>query len=260
MKLCLLAGAGELPKVFLRKAKEKGVEVFVAGVKGVTDVPADEYFPLGNLERLLKSLEKRSIDQIVMLGKFEPSLLFSHLLTLDRLALRILQKAKDRRPQTLVKTLMQELESVGYQFPDPRPFLEELLAPAGEISPFKPSPQAMEDGLWGFPLAKEIATLDIGQTLVVKEKTVLSVEAMEGTQKAIERVGKLAGKGCRVIKTARKSQDFRVDVPTVGPKTLEAIRKVGGDALFVEAGKVYILEKEKMKELSKKYCIALYGL
>ena len=260
MKLCLVAGSGDLPKAFLKKAKEKGIEVFVVGVKGITDLPTDEYIPLGKVGRLVKTLEKKGIKNIVLLGKFEHSLIFSSLLTLDELALSILKKSKDKKPQTIVKTLIEELESMGFEFPDPKPFLEDLLAPKGRISSFDPSQEAMEDGLWGFPIAKEIASLDIGQTIVVKEKTVVSVEAMEGTQKAIERAGELAGKGCRVIKTARKSQDFRIDVPTVGPKTLEAIKNIKGDALFVEAGKVYLLEREKMERLAERYKIAIYGL
>lgn len=260
MKLCLVAGSGELPKVFFKKAKDMGLEVFVAGVKGITDIPADEYFPLGKLGRLVKSLQSRNIKNIVLLGKFEHSLIFSHLLTLDELALKVLHKAKDKKPHTIVKTLIEELESIGFQFPDPRPYLQELLAPAGKLTSFEPSEEAMEDGLWGFSIAKEIASLDIGQTIVVKGKAVVSVEAMEGTQKAIERAGELAGRGCRVIKTARKTQDYRIDVPTVGPKTVEAIRKIRGDTLFVEAGKVYILEKEKTVKLAERYGIAIYGL
>ena len=155
---------------------------------------------------------------------------------------------------------MEELEVLGFEFPDPKPYLEELLAPAGKISSKEPSKEAMEDGLWGFPIARQIADLDVGQTIVVKDKAVVSVEAMEGTQKAIERAGELAGKGCRVIKVARRSQDFRIDVPTVGPKTIEAIKKIKGDTLFVEAGKVYLLEKEKLIKLADNYGIAVYGL
>ncbi|RME13239.1 MAG: LpxI family protein, partial [Aquificota bacterium] len=231
-----------------------------AGVKGITDLPADEYFPLGKVGRLLRALERRGIKDIVMLGKFEHSLIFSHLLTLDELALKVLKKAKDKKPQTLVRTLMEELQALGFQFPDPRPYLEELLAPEGLMSTNEPSEEAMEDGVWGFLIARQIADLDIGQTIVVKEKAVVSVEAMEGTQKTIERAGQLAGRGCRVIKVARKSQDFRIDVPTVGPKTLEAIKKIKGDALFVEAGKVYLLEREKLIKLADRYGISLYGL
>jgi DUF1009 family protein len=99
---------------------------------------------------------------------------------------------------------MDELEEMGFEFIDPKPYLEELLAGKGTLNSLGPSSQAMEDGLFGFPIAKEIAQLDVGQTIVVKEGTVVSVEAMEGTQEAIYRAGKLAGRGCRVIKVARK--------------------------------------------------------
>lgn len=232
----------------------------MVGVKGITSIEADVYLPLGKVGTLVKLLEKHHINKIVLLGKFEHKLLFSHLLTLDSLALKILKRAKDRRAQSLIRALMDELEEMGFEFIDPKPYLEELLAGRGTLNSLEPSSQAMEDGLFGFPIAKEIAQLDVGQTIVVKEGTVVSVEAMEGTQEAIYRAGKLAGKGCRVIKVARKNQDFRIDVPTVGLDTLEALRHIKADALFLEAGKVYIVDKDKFLKLADKYKISVVGL
>jgi DUF1009 family protein len=260
VKLCLVAGSGSLPTAFVKKAKELGDEVFVVGVKDITSIEANAYLPLGKVGTLVKLLEKHNINKIVLLGKFEHKMLFSHLLTLDSLALKILKRAKDRRAQSLVKALMDELEEMGFEFIDPKPYLEELLAGKGTLNSLGPSSQAMEDGLFGFPIAKEIAQLDVGQTIVVKEGTVVSVEAMEGTQEAIYRAGKLAGKGCRVIKVARKSQDFRIDVPTVGLDTLEALRQIKADTLFLEAGKVYIVDKDKFLKLADKYKISVVGL
>jgi len=260
VKVCLVAGSGSLPTAFVKKAKELGDEVFVVGVKGITSIEANAYLPLGKVGTLVKLLEKHNINKLVLLGKFEHKLLFSHLLTLDSLALKILKRAKDRRAQSLVRALMDELEEMGFEFIDPKPYLEELLAGRGTLNSLEPSSQAMEDGLFGFPIAKEIAQLDVGQTIVVKEKTVVSVEAMEGTQEAIYRAGKLAGRGCRVIKVARKSQDFRIDVPTVGLDTLEALRQIKADALFLEAGKVYIVDKEKFLKHADKYKISVVGL
>jgi len=260
VKLCLVAGSGSLPTAFVKKAKELGDEVFVVGVKGITSIEADAYLPLGKVDTLVKLLEKHNINKLVLLGKFEHKLLFSHLLTLDSLALKILKRAKDRRAQSLIRALMDELEEMGFEFIDPKPYLEELLAGKGTLNSVEPSSQAIEDGLFGFPIAKEIAQLDVGQTIVVKEGTVVSVEAMEGTQEAIYRAGKLAGKGCRVIKVARKSQDFRIDVPTVGLDTLEALRQIKADALFLEAGKVYIVDKDKFLKLADKYKISVVGL
>lgn len=260
MKLCLVAGSGSLPVAFVKKAKELGDEVFVVGVKGITSIEANAYLPLGKVGTLVKLLEKHHINKIVLLGKFEHKLLFSDLLTVDSLALKILKRAKDRRAQSLVRALMDELEEMGFEFIDPKPYLEELLAGKGALNRLEPSSQAMDDGLFGFPIAKEIAQLDVGQTIVVKEGTVVSVEAMEGTQEAIYRAGKLAGKGCRVIKVARKNQDFRIDVPTVGLDTLEALRQIKADAIFLEAGKVYIVDKDKFLKLADKYKISVVGL
>lgn len=260
MKVCLVAGSGSLPVAFVKKAKELGDKVFVVGVKGITSIEANAYLPLGKVGTLVKLLEKHHINKIVLLGKFEHKLLFSHLLTLDSLALKILKRAKDKRAQSLVRALMDELEEMGFEFIDPKPYLEELLAGKGALNRLEPSSQAMDDGLFGFPIAKEIAQLDVGQTIVVKEGTVVSVEAMEGTQEAIYRAGKLAGRGCRVIKVARKSQDFRIDVPTVGLDTLEALRQIKADALFLEAGKVYIVDKDKFLKLADKYKISVVGL
>jgi DUF1009 family protein len=255
-----VAGSGSLPVAFVKKAKELGDEVFVVGVKGITSIEANAYLPLGKVGTLVKLLEKHNINKVVLLGKFEHKLLFSHLLTLDSLALKILKRAKDRRAQSLIRALMDELEEMGFEFIDPKPYLEELLAGKGTLNRLEPSSQAMEDGLFGFPIAKEIAHLDVGQTIVVKEGTVVSVEAMEGTQEAIYRAGKLAGKGCRVIKVARKSQDFRIDVPTVGLDTLEALRQIKADAIFLEAGKVYIVDKDKFLKLADRYKISVVGL
>jgi len=260
VKVCLVAGSGSLPTAFVKKAKELGDEVFVVGVKGITSIEADVYLPLGKVGILVKLLEKHNINKIVLLGKFEHKLLFSHLLTLDSLALKILKRAKDRRAQSLIRALMDELEEMGFEFIDPKPYLEELLAGKGTLNSLEPSSQAMEDGLFGFPIAKEIAQLDVGQTIVVKEGTVVSVEAMEGTQETIYRAGKLAGKGCRVIKVARKSQDFRIDVPTVGLDTLEALRQIKADVIFLEAGKVYIVDKDKFLKLADRYKISVVGL
>jgi len=260
VKLCLVAGSGSLPVAFVKKAKELGDEVFVVGVKGITSIEANAYLPLGKVGTLVKLLEKHHINKIVLLGKFEHKLLFSHLLTLDSLALKILKRAKDRRAQSLIRALMDELEEMGFEFIDPKPYLGELLAGRGTLNSLEPSSQAMEDGLFGFPIAKEIAQLDVGQTIVVKEGTVVSVEAMDGTQEAIYRAGKLAGKGCRVIKVARKNQDFRIDVPTVGLDTLEALRQIKADAIFLEAGKVYIVDKDKFLKLADRYKISVVGL
>ncbi len=260
MRIGLIAGRGKLPEIFRIEAVKKGAEVITAGVKGITDIETNETFPLGKVGRLVKFFKKKEVSKIVMLGKFEHKLIYSSLLNFDLKALSILRRSKDRRPASLIKAFMEALEEEGFEFIDPRPYLEEILADEGVMGRKRPSEEAMEDGLFGFLIAKELAELDVGQTVVVKDRAVVAVEAMEGTQETIRRGGELGGKGIRVVKVARKSQDFRVDVPAVGIETLDMLKRVGADALFLEAGKVYIVEKEKFIRYADRLNIPVVGL
>ncbi len=261
MTLCLIAGKGYLPKEFVDFAKQKGEEVFVVGVKGITDLaPVHETISIGKVGKLIKILKKESVKKIVMLGKFEPKLLYTSIFQFDTKAFQILRRAGDRKPATLIRTFMEVLEEEGFEFVDPKPYLQPLLAEEGQMTRKKPSVEALEDGRFAFPIAKEIAQLDVGQTLVVKNRAVVAVEAMEGTQETIRRGAKIAGKGIRVVKVARKKQDFRIDVPVVGLETLELLREVKADALFLEAGKVYISRKEEFLKLADRWGIPVVGL
>ncbi len=259
-KLGLIAGYGELPREFIEKATGKGYEVISVGVEGITDFRTDYIVPFGKVGKLLKIFEKEGVEGVVMLGKFEHKLIFSDILKIDLTTFNLLRKAKDKKPETLIKTFISFLEEKGFRVVDPRPIMSELLAEEGSINNVSLDKKTLEEALWGFPIAKEIASLDVGQTVVIKDKAVVAVEAMEGTQETIKRAGKLAGKGTTVIKVARKNQDFRIDVPTVGEETLKVMKEVGAKALFLEAGKVYVVRKERFKKLADEFKIAVYGL
>ncbi len=258
--VCLLAGAGRLPQNFVEEARKKGISVFSVGVKGITDFKTDATVPIGKVGKFVKLLRERDIKDIVMLGKFEHRYIYTQLFRFDLKALSIYKRARDKKPASLIKAFIDFLEEEGFRFIDPKPVLEGLLAEEGGMNSVGISPEALEDGKFGFKIAKEIAELDIGQTLVVKGKAVVAVEAMEGTQETIKRASKLAGKRFRVIKVARKSQDFRVDVPTVGIETLRAMREGGADCLFLEAGKVFIIDKPLFLEEAEQSGICVYGL
>lgn len=259
-RLGLIAGYGELPQEFVEKAFQKGYEVISVGVEGITNFKTHYTIPFGKIGKLLNIFEKEKVEGVVMLGKFEHRLVFSELLRLDWTTFNLLRKLKDKKPETLIRAFINFLEEKGFPVIDPKPILSELLAEEGSINSILPDEKALQDARWGFPIAKELASLDIGQTIVVKDKAVVAVEAMEGTQETIERAGRLAGKGTVVIKVARKNQDFRIDVPTVGEDTLKVMKKVGARALFLEAGKVYIVRKESFKKLADEFKIAVYGL
>ena len=258
-KIALIAGYGTLPREFINEAKRLGVDVISIGVKGITNFPTDYSLPIGKVGKLLKILEKEKAYSIVMLGKFEHKLAITDLISLDTKALEILRKSPDRRPETLLKTFVGVLEQEGFKFIDPFPFLKNLTAPEGVLTKKEPSEEAWEDCKFAFPIAKEIASLDIGQTIVVKKKAIVAVEAMEGTQETILRGGKVGGKGTRVVKVARKKQDFRFDTPVVGPLTVEAMKRAGADALFVEAGKVLITDRENFFKKANSFKIAVAG-
>ncbi len=260
MGIGLIAGKGRLPEVFREQAKKTGEKVVTIGIEGVTTINSDYTIPIGKVGKLMKILEKEKAQRIVMLGKFEHRLIFTSLLNFDFMGLGILRKAKDRKPETIVKTFMETLEEKGFEFIDPRPYLTSILAGEGPLTRSVPSREALEDGRFGMPIAKELASLDIGQTIVVKDKAVVAVEAMEGTQETIIRGGKIAGKKTRVIKVARKEQDFRIDVPGVGVETLEAMKESGADALFIEANKVFVIDGDKFYKTADRYRIPVYGL
>jgi DUF1009 family protein len=260
MIIGLIAGKGELPKVFKKEAEEKGNKVLVFGVKGITEMESHYTLPIGQVGKLIKILERENVQGLVMLGKFEHNIIFSQILNIDLTGLSILRRAKDKMPQSIISAFIDTLEEKGFEFIDPRPYLGRLLAGEGTLTKIKPSVEAMEDGVFGFPLAKRIATMDIGQTLVVKDKAVVAVEAMEGTQKTIERAGKIAGKGTRIIKVAREKQDFRIDVPGVGLDTLRAMKRAGADALFLEAGKVFVIDGEIFFREAERLKIPVYGM
>ena len=260
MPIGLIAGKGRLPEVFKEEAQKKGESVVVVGVKGITDMPADDYLPPGKVGKLIKTFKKKGVDKVVMLGKFEHRLIYTSMLQFDLKALSVLRRSKDRRAVSIVRAFMELLEEEGFEFIDPKPFLENLLAQEGVMGRREPTAEAMEDGTFGFLIAKEVAELDIGQTVVVKDKAVVAVEAMEGTQETIKRGGELGGKGTRVVKVARKRQDFRIDVPTVGVDTLSALKSARADALFLEAGKVYIIDREKFLRTADRLGIPVVGL
>jgi len=259
-KIGLIAGFGKLPLEFKKSALKKGYEVLTVGVEGITDFDCDYVIPFGKVGRLIKILEEEKTHSLVMLGKFEHRFALTDVFRFDVTGFQILSKAKDRKPETLIKTFMEYMEKRGFKFIDPKPFLENILADRGSMTRRKPDKKTLEEALWAFKIAKTIASMDVGQTIVVKDKAVVAVEAMEGTQETIKRGGSIAGKGCIVVKVARKNQDFRIDVPTVGEETLKVMKEVGAKALFLEEGKVFIVEKEDFLKRADELGICVYGI
>jgi len=264
-KLALLAGGGELPLEFLKGARERGEGVITFALKGITDRSAEklsektvwiEPFKLG---KFLKELEREGVERLVFLGKIEHKIAFS-LSSFDLTAVRLLLSLKDRKPETLIRAVFKEVEKRGIKVIEPTPYLKNALLKDGETIGKKPTKRELEEALEGLKVAKQIASLDIGQSVVIKEGSVVAVEAVEGTDECIKRGAELGGKGFIVCKAARREQDMRIDVPTVGPQTVRLIKALGGKGLAVEAEKTFILNKREIERICGEGGIFVIGI
>jgi DUF1009 family protein len=277
-RLVILSGKGELPHIFKKLSKEKGYEAFTVGVRGITDRKTDFVVPFLGFKQFEELLLKLERPQIVMLGKFDQKLsvvLYNSLLQKLKsfffteqfeenygIYKVIKEKAKNKQPKELVVSFIRYMEDKGFSFL-PSHAIQEIAQPllagegvlAGEIEE-----KEIEDLKGIFKIAKQIADWDIGQTITVKDGTIVAVEAVEGTNETIRRTCKLVGKGFSVIKVARTVQDFRIDVPTVGMETLKLLKKCRVKNLILEAGKVFIVPKVEFLKEAKKAGIKVIGL
>jgi len=254
MRIGLLAGSGKLPAEFLKSAKGKGYQTVLFAIQGITERDiynlADKVHEIKpfKLGKFLSLLKKENLSKIAILGKVEHKEALS-LKNLDFKAVTFMLKLKDKRAEGVIGGIIREIESVGVEVINPEPFLSHLLPEKGVICG-RITSDIEKDITFGFKIAKEIATLDVGQTVVVKSGIVIAVEGIEGTDKCIERAGNLTGGDFVVCKAARKNQDMRIDVPTVGITTLETIAKYKGKALCIEAKKTFIPEMDKFKKVA----------
>ncbi len=262
--LGLLAGKGDLPLEFLKIASERRKEIVVFALEGITDKRVETLsskvfwikpFKLG---KLIKSLKTSRIKELAVLGKIEHRTAFS-LKNLDLAAAKILLSVKSKRPEELIKRVFREIEKAGVEIIDPTPYLKHLLPERG-ILVGNPSERVIKDVRFGMQVAKKVASLDIGQTVVVKEGAVIAVEGVEGTDECIKRGASLAGEGFVVCKAAREKQDMRIDVPTVGIETVKLVASLGGKAIAVEAGRTFLLERNRLLEEALKKKISVLAL
>ena len=264
MKVGLLAGKGELPLEFLKSARNRGIETITFALEGIANSEVEKYsnkviwikpFKLG---KFLKVLKKEKISEIAILGKVEHKSAIS-LNGFDLKALTFLASLRDRKPETIIKGIISEIEKVGVKVIDPTEYLFHLLPEPGVICG-RFTDELKKEAKFGMRIAKEIASLDIGQTVVVKDKTVIAVEGIEGTNRCIERGAELSGKGFIVCKAARKNQDMRVDVPTVGAETVELIGRLKGKALIFEAKKTFLLNRKKVIKIAQSCGITIVAV
>jgi UDP-2,3-diacylglucosamine hydrolase len=260
--LGIIAGNGVYPRLLADSARKAGVKkIIAAAFAGETDSALEQHVDLlewmrvGQLNRLLKFFRAQNIHHAVMAGQIAPKNLFD--LRPDWKALMLLGKLKQRNAETIFAAIADELAKVDVDLLPATTFLENSLAPDGLIGGPKLTRSEEEDVEFGRKIAKEIARLDIGQTVIVKNGTIVAVEAFEGTNDAIKRGGALARKGAVMVKVAKPNQDVRFDVPVIGVETIRIAAEVKLRVIAVEAGRTLLLERDAIIDLAKSAGISI---
>lgn len=262
----LVAGRGNYPLLLARAAKDAGVDkLVVVALRGETEKAIEEladhveWLAVGQLEKTIKCFLRHEVGHLIFAGQIRPSRLFTGFRP-DLRAIKTMAKLKAKNADTIFSALGSEFEKDGLNILPATTFMEEHLAALGPMGRRQPGKACLADVEFGRCIAREVSRLDIGQTVVVKDGTVLAVEAFEGTDKAVLRGGELGKGDVTVVKVAKPEQDMRFDVPCVGELTVETLRQAGARALAVEAGRVLFLDKQAVVAAFDKAKIAVVGI
>lgn len=260
----MIAGNRSLPLLFAQQARSMGVKRLVAAAfEGETDpalatlVDDIVWLKVGQLSKLISVFTDRDVKRCVMVGQIAPKNLYD--LRPDLRAMAVLLRLKEKNAHTIFGAIADELKKDGVELIDALPWLTPLMPADGfQIGP-KSSAEQKADVEFGFKIAKEVSRLEIGQTVVVKNGTVLAVEGFEGTDKCLARGGELAGKngGAVAVKVAKIGHDMRFDIPCIGAQTLETCASAGISVLALEAGKTLLLEREACEKFAAKNKISV---
>lgn len=260
--LGIIAGNGVYPRLLADAARKAGVKkIIAAAFTSETDpaleqhVDVLEWMRVGQLNRLLKFFRVQDIHHAIMAGQIAPKNLFD--LRPDWKALMLLGKLKQRNAESIFAAIAHELANVDVDLLPATTFLEDSLAPSGLIAGPKLSRQEEADVDLGWKIAKEIARLDIGQTVIVKNGTIVAVEALEGTNEIIKRGGTLARKSAVMVKVAKPNQDMRFDVPVIGVETIRIAAETKLRVIAIESAKTLLLERDAIIDLANRANISI---
>jgi len=262
--LGLIAGNGEFPLLVLDEARRRGVEVVALAIEGETDSRIEDrgatvhWIGLGEVSRCIKLFKKAGVNRAIMAGQVKHKKIFRSLRP-DPGLLRVLSRMKSRNTDAILGAVADVLAEEGIQLLDSTSLLRSWVATEGVLGKRKPSAGEKKDIAFGLRMAREIARLDVGQTVVVRGGAVVAVEAMEGTDETIRRAGGIVSGGLTVAKVARPSQDMRFDVPVVGPRTIEVMADVGCTVLALQAERTLLLERETLVEKANDSKIVVIG-
>lgn len=280
-RLGLIAGSGPLPLQVVREAGRLGIPVTVAAILEETD-PAIEtlaqqtgspvsvhWMGVGQLGRLLKTFKREAVDKALMVGRVRHVRIFApgsrtpldHLKQLpDLRMIRLLSSLRRKNTGSLIEAVIGVLEEEGIELVDSTLFLRDLLATEGVMTRRAPTAEEARDFEYGRSIAREIARMDLGQTIVVKDQAVVAVEAMEGTDETIRRASRLvSSERLTVVKVSRPKQDMRYDVPVVGPRTLDVFEQCHVTAVAIDAGRTLMVDKPDLLARADTLKISMVG-
>ena len=261
----LIAGDGILPVEMARHAKENGFEVICVSLANDNLKELKKYcskvysFCPGEVQKIEDTLKAEGIKQITFLGKVSKTILIKRP-KFDARALDFIKKAIRLNDDKVMLMIIEELEKIGVTILDQTLFIKNLMIPSGVLGKLKPTEQQMEDVNYGFWLAKEMGKVDVGQSVVIKDKMIMAVEAIEGTDMCIKRGAKFAKRNAVVVKVSKPFQDKRFDIPAIGLRTLRTMHKYKADLIAVEANETIIVDQEKVVEYADKHGIVILAV
>lgn len=250
-KIGLIAGNGNFPIAFAKAAKLKGLEVVAVAHEGETMpdladwVDGIFWVKVGQLGKLIKIFKQQGVRDVLMAGGIKKTRLFGGAMP-DLRGAALLAKMIHKKDDSMLRAVAEELESEGITVRESTLYLDSIIAREGVLTKTKPSKDELLDIRFGWHMAKEIGRLDIGQTVVVKDQAILAVEAIEGTDEAIKRGGKLCGRGAVVVKVCKPEQDLRFDLPAIGPRTIRSMKEADAACIAVEADRTIIIEMDSV--------------
>jgi DUF1009 family protein len=277
MRYGLIAGNGRFPFMVVAGAKQAGVALSVAAIREETDPKLEDevdrltWVGIGQLGKMIRFFKGEGVEKAIMAGQVKHVQIFSRAVP-DARMLKMLLKLPRRNTNSLIGAVAEELASEGIDLIDSTYFLQDSLPQPGNLTNRKPNAAERADVEYGLEIAREMASLDLGQTIVVRGKACVAIEAMEGTDETIRRAGellrgrqaprrlRLTSGSLTVLKLSKPDQDMRFDVPVVGIPTIETMIAAGATCLCISAGKTLMFDRDEMLALADKKKIAILAV
>ena len=261
----LIAGNGQLPVHLAKNAKENGLSVIAISLSSDNRNELKKYcdkvydFAPGEVLKIKNTLEKEGIKQLTFIGKVSKSLVVKRP-RFDSLAIEFLKRAKRLNDDAIMLFLVEELKKLGITVLDQTIFIKNLMVPRGILGKIQPDEALLSDVEYGYKIAKEMGELDIGQSVVIKDRMIMAIEAIEGTDKCIKRGCKLGKKDAVIVKVAKPHQDKRFDIPAFGLNTLKTMKKYKAKLIAVEANETILVDYKKTIEYADKNNIVVMAV